>query len=62
MQRLNLIDNHFTSFPEEPNMLAKYRKLSNIDERFLADIYFMGNEDIVRTFESLILDNTNIFA
>lgn len=58
MQRLNILESHMTGFPPQENMLAKYRKMSNLEERFLAQIYYIGNEDIVRLFESVITENS----
>ena len=46
-----------TAYPEQENMLEKYRKMSNIDERFLSEVYYLKNEHITKQIESLLLSD-----
>ena len=65
MERLSLLNNHFTKSSEEPpkdeakplNLMEHYRKQSNIDERYLAKIFYGDYEDMKIKFESILTGN-----
>ena len=54
LSRLNLLESHVTGLPVQENLLDKYRKMSNIDGKFLDEIYYLGNKDITTLIEDVI--------
>jgi len=55
LTRLNLLESHVTGLPpNHENLLDKYRKMSNIDKKFLDEIYFLGNYDTTEMIEKII--------
>lgn len=59
LSRLNLLESHLTSLPPSENLLDKYRKMSTLDEKFLDEIYYLGNKDTVELFDMpMKLDKT----
>lgn len=47
LSKLKLLESHLTGHPLKENLLEKYRKMSNIDEKLLDDIYYLGHKDIL---------------
>ena len=54
LSRLNLLESHVTGLPVQENLLDKYRKMSNIDGKFLDEIYYLDNKDITTLIEDVI--------
>ena len=59
MKRLSLLNSHFISQEIAPieNLLDKYRKMSDIDSKFLSKLYYGDYEHEMRKFEQILITN-----